>query len=75
MNGQLPMLATFFFELLGQTSSVGNNDGLVAVLNEVLAEFEGAALDASGVEFRKDLEYFHKDRMSCFGRGSIFVFV
>lgn len=73
MDGELPVLAAFLFELLGQTTAVGDNDGLMAVLNEVLAEFEGAALDASGVEFRKDLQNFHKDTMGWFRRGSIFV--
>jgi hypothetical protein len=39
-------------------------------LNQVLAEFQGASFDASGVEFRKDLQNFHRVTMGWFRCGS-----
>ena len=70
MDGELPVLAAFLFELLSQTSAIGDDDGLMAVLNQVLAEFQGASFDASGVEFRKDLQNFHRVTMGWFRCGS-----
>ena len=52
---------------------MGDDDRLVSFADEVLAEFKGAALDASGVEFGKDLQDFHRDTMGWFRCRSISV--
>jgi hypothetical protein len=58
MNGQGDVAAAFRFELFNKTAAVGNDDGLVALLGQIFADFESAALDTAGVQLRENLDDF-----------------
>ena len=62
VDGECDVAGAFGFELREESSAVGDDDGLVSLLGEKFAEFEGATLDTAGVEFWEDLDNFHGKR-------------
>ena len=59
VNGKGDVPRAFRLELRDEATAVGNHEGFVSVLAEEFPEFKGAAFDATGVEFGKDLDDFH----------------
>lgn len=60
VNGKGDMSRAFGLELRDEATAVGNHEGLVPIFAEEFPEFKGAAFDATGVEFREDLDDFHE---------------
>lgn len=59
MNGQRNVAAAFRLHLLDEASAVGNDERFVPLLDQILADFQRAAFDASGIEFGEYLNDFH----------------
>ena len=59
MHRHLDMLAAFIGEARRHTATGRNHYRFMSRLDQVTGELHRAAFDATGVEFRKDLDYTH----------------
>ena len=57
--GEGDVAAACGLQLLDQATAVGDDDRRVPLLDQILADFQSAAFDASGVELGEDLDDFH----------------
>ena len=59
VDRHLDMARTGFFQIRDLPSAVGNDEGFMPFTDEMRGDFQGAALDAAGIELGEDLEDFH----------------
>ena len=59
MDGEGDVATAFGLQLLDQAAAIGDDDRCMPLLDQILADFQRAAFDASGVELGENLDDFH----------------